>query len=212
MGDYQKESQLLLLAEFFRKNPGVTLSIAYMLLTLCGIYYSLSFYEQFNIAILKLANMSDLMIIGISDPAAILLFCGGLLIAYVADFFSRLSYETKIRWQKKPRSVKRFLVLIVVYAPRTRATAMFFFLLIFVLYSYIFVFLYAEWKSEQVKLGKGQHIAISIEDDKQERKTILLGTTTNFVVTYDQKKKQSTVYPIEKVKMIQPIIDDEVSN
>jgi hypothetical protein len=207
MEEYKKESQMLLLADFFKKNPGATLSIAYMLLTLCGIYYSLSFYAQFNITILKLASMSDLMIIGISDPAAVLMFSGGLLIAYLTDYLSQISYDTKVKWRKKPRSLKRFIILIFCYGPKTRATAMFYFLLIFVLYSYLFVSSYAEWKSEQVKLGDGQPIWIATDSEKQ--RALLLGTTTNFVLTYDHTNQQTSVYPVEKIEIIQPLTSEE---
>lgn len=201
MTKYQKESQLLLLLAFFERNPGATLSIAYMLLTLCGIFYSLGFYGQFDVEILKLASMSDLMIIGISEPAAVLMFSGGLLIAYITDVLSQLSYDTKIRWQNKPRSIKRFFILMIVYAPRTKATAMFFFLLMFTLYSYLFVSLYAEWKSEQVKLGKGPQVSLSVESKSRNRQVTLLGTTSHFVLTYDHIKNQTSIHAVENVEM-----------
>jgi len=100
LSEYRRESQILLLMGYFRQHPGIVLSISYTLLTLCGILYSVRFYEQFDIAILKLANISDLLIFGLSEPAAILMFCGGLLVAIWFDLASRYYHKKHLKWRE----------------------------------------------------------------------------------------------------------------
>ncbi|TRY33717.1 hypothetical protein [Aliiglaciecola sp. M165] len=204
MSEYQKESQLLLLLDYFKQNPGTTLSIAYMLLTLCGILYSQGFYEEFNIEILKLANVSDLMIIGVSEPAAILMFGGGLLVAYFTDFITRRSYDAQRRWREKPKSFKRRLILTAVYTPKKSISVMFIFVCTFVVYSYIFMTLYADWKSKQVKRGKGKQVILELVETNKLRTVTLLGSTTNFILTYHPDSKQANVYPVDQIKSIVP--------
>lgn len=80
------EVQSFKVLQFFRQHPGLVVSLSYVLLTICGIFYSWSFYKEFDVAILKLANISDILTAGVSEPAAILMFLGGLLVAAAAEF------------------------------------------------------------------------------------------------------------------------------
>lgn len=205
MSDYKKESQILQVLDFFNRNPGSALSIAYMLLTLCGIYYSFSFFAQFDIPILKLADISDILIAGIGEPAALLMFSGGILIAALSDFISQRSYDAQKRWRQKPPSAMRSLMLVVVYTPKRSQTVMLFTVGMFALYSFLFVFWYADWQGEQVKAGHGHKILLSGESVTTVEPMILLGSTTNYVVAYDVKAQQAGIYPVETLTLIKPI-------
>lgn len=205
MADYRKENQVLRVARYFAKNPATGFSIAYVLLTLCGIYYSFTFFAEFDVPILKLADISDVMIAGIGEPAALLMFSGGVFIAILTDYITRKSYDGQAKWRKKPPSVKRTLMLIALYTPKRREEALAFMLGTFVLYSFIFVFWYSDWKAEQVKEGKGINILISTESGPQPTSMLLLGSTTNFVVAYDMESEKANIIPIDKLEYIQPV-------
>ncbi len=210
---YNQESQTKALMVFFGKQPGVMLSIAYLLLTLSGIFYSSIFYSKFDIPILKLADISDLLIAGISDPTAILMFCGGIVVAIISDWFYGFSYSRYHKWKLKPKSIKRRLMMMVFYTPKSQLGAILGILLFFVVYSFIFVGLFAEWRSDQIKSNKGDLVYLKVEKSKPtDRAVFLLGSTTNFVITYDGQSKQAILTPIENIQQIIPVLTESKKN
>lgn len=208
MSEYQKESLTLQLFNYLKHNPGTTISLAYVLLTLCGVYYSITFFAQFNIPILKLADVSDLLIVGIGEPAAMFMFCGGILVAVFTDFLVQRSFDSQKRWRQMPASFKRTLMLIIVYVPKFKSTVVIYIGSAFLVYSFMFVYGYAEWQGQQVKAGHGHRVTLTGESVESDKPLILLGSTTNFVVVFDVDEQQASVYPVESLTRLQPFIDD----
>lgn len=154
---------------------------------------------------MKLADISDLLIAGISDPTAIVMFCGGIIFAILADWFSGFSYRQSHKWKERPLSFKRTLMLMLLYTPKTRISVVLGILVFFVVYSFSFVSLFAEWRSEQIKSGKGDLIYLKVEKSKPTDKAVfLLGSTTNFVITYDGQAETATLTPMENIQQIVP--------
>ena len=210
---YNQESQTKALMVFFGKQPGMMFSTAYLLLTLSGIFYSNVFYSKFDIPILKLADISDLLIAGISDPTAILMFSGGILVAILTDWFFGFNYSRFHKWKEKPQSLKRTLMMIILYTPKTKVSVAFGILITFVAYSFLFVSLFAEWRSEQIKSGKGDLVLIKTEQSKLTDKAFfLLGSTTNFVITYDNQANIAILTPIEYIQQIIPVVAEPKNN
>lgn len=206
MSDYKKESQILSVLQFFQHNPGTVVSVAYVLLTFCGIVYSTAFYLEFDIAILKIAEVTDLLVSGISEPAALLMFLGGVLLTGVIDLMNIHFFDIQQRWRAKPPSIKRFLVLMTVYVPQKRISVMLFVLCMFILYSGLFVAMYAHWKSEQILKGEGDKISVSVNGENTERHVTLLGSTARYLIVFDQKSEKATLINVEQVETIQPLI------
>ena len=206
MTDKPPESQTLLLLDFLKLHPGLVLSISYVLLTFCGILYSSSFYGEFDIAILKLANVSDLLIIGLSEPAAMLMLGGGILVAVATDCSTQFFWTVQTKWRERPKSLRRKFILAMVYTPKQGISMMLLFVLMFILYSRAFVFLYADWRSEQIKAGHGDKIEVYSEAIEEESQVLtLLGSTTNFLFTYSHELDQISVIPIENVNALRAV-------
>lgn len=203
MKEYNQEIQTTELIAFLRKHPGMMASLAYALLTLCGLIYSYAFYAKFNIPILKLADLSDMLIAGISEPAAILMFSGGIALAVISDLLFAVTYRARERWRKKPESLKKRLFLMLYYTPKRKIEVLGGLLFILIAYPIIFVELYAEHQSEQIKEGTGSLVLLSSEK-YQETPLFLLGSTTNFVITYDIATEKAVLTPIEEIKQIIP--------
>ncbi len=200
MSEYSRESQTLLLLDYLRQHPGLALSITYALLTLCGIFYSASFYQQFNIPILKLANISDLMVAGLSEPAALLMFSGGVLVGIFVDLSSVYFHKLQDDWRKKPKSFKRVLMLTVVFTPKKSESVMMMVLACFILYAFVFVSFFAEWHGNRIKQGHGEQVLmISNAADSEAKRLTLLGSTTHFLITYSQSDKKATLTPVDNI-------------
>lgn len=204
---YNQESQIKALMVFFSKQPGMMLSIAYFLLTLSGIFYSSVFYSKFDIPILKLAEISDLLIAGISDPSAIVMFSGGIVVAVFSDWYYGFSAKQSYTWKAKPPSHMRTFMMVILYTPKTRISVVSGILFFFIAYSFVFVSLFAEWRSEQVKSGKGELVYIKTGTSKATDKAVfLLGSTNNFVITYDGISKTAILTPIDNIQQIVPVL------
>lgn len=206
MSEYRSESQTLLLLKYLRQHPGLALSVSYALLTLCGILYSASFYNEFNVAILKLTNVSDLMIAGLSEPAALLMFAGGMLMAVGVDLLSKYFHKIQIRWKEKPKSVKRTIINILVYTPKKNESIMVMLIGFFVLYAFLFVSWFAEWHSKRIKQGYGDKVMVTSQAVGSEAKELtLLGSTTHFVITYNPDDDHVIIIPVENLDRLSTI-------
>lgn len=205
MKEYQRESQFILLLEYFRRNPALMLSVSYISLTLCGIFYSKAFYKEFDIDILQFAEISDLLIIGISEPRALLMFAGGLLMAYGTDRLYQFSYDIKMKWHPKPKSFKRTLILYANYIPKHELTLLSGLVALFVVYGWIFVSLFAQWRADDIRQGNGEYYQIFGELHKTEQTMVFLGTTTNYILLFDDKIKKTVITPVENVTKLMPI-------
>ncbi|WP_026376177.1 hypothetical protein [Aestuariibacter salexigens] len=206
---YEPKSQTGTVIDFFKRNPGFTLSVSYMLLTLCGVFYSDEFYAEFSIPYLKLAETSDLLIIGIGEPAALLMLGGALGLALIFDYATVWSYRIRQRWLDKPKSLKRSIMLFLMYTPKHKETVIIGVLITYILYVFVFVTLYADWQANQVKEGNGNMIIAQSNDAEVNQNFMLLGSTANYVFLYAQDDKTSSILPIENVQVLMPVVEDE---
>lgn len=178
------------------------------MLTLCGIFYSANFYQEFDIAILKLANVSDLLIAGLSEPAALLMFSGGLIVAFVADLTSQYLYRLRAQWETKPKSIRRTVITSLLYTPKRNDFAMLMTLGIFIIYANLFVSLFADWHSKQIKQGDGEKVMVQSKVlGSKAKKMTLLGSTTSFLLTYNPVDKQAVVIPIDNIDKLTAITE-----
>lgn len=203
--DYKKQNLFSEAGVFFFKNPGFFISFLYVSLTLCGIFFSVSFYLEFDIKILKLADLSDMMTFGISDPAALIMFAGGIAVAWTGDYWFRRSYDIAQRWRDKPASLKKwFFLYFWARPPKTLANAVLTAFFFFVSYSFLFIALYADWRADLIKEGSGDRVMIQL-DGQAPRETSLLGSTKNYIIIYDNKTDTASVIMIEQLVSLQPL-------
>lgn len=213
MAEYQRESQTLKLLNYLRQHPGAVLSISYALLTICGVLYSMRFYREFDIAIMKLANVSDLLIAGLSEPAALLMFLGGIMMGVSFDLLSQYTHKVQEKWRPRPKGIKRTFMMSMSYTPKRSEMVMLWALTIFVMYASLFVSGYAVRQAEQVKLGDGNRISLSsdlFESSPVDR--MLLGSTAEFLIVYDLESKVASVMHVENVDSLSPIVDKGETN
>ena len=204
---YQKQNLFKEAGGYFIQNPGFFISFLYVSMTLCGIFYASSFYSEFDINILKLADISDMMTFGISDPAALIMFSGGILVAWSGDFWFRRSYDIAARWRDRPRSLKRWMILYFwARPPKTLTSAALTLLFFFVSYSWLFISLYADWRADRIKAGNGEAIELRLSGEDQGRRYGLLGSTKSYLIVYDQRIDQATVIMIENLLTVRPSV------
>ncbi|MFT5483544.1 MAG: hypothetical protein ACI9GW_002201 [Halieaceae bacterium] len=203
---YKRENLILELLGLFRVHPGFLVSLAYILLTMEGVFYSWTFYEGFDVPILQIADFSDFLISGIREPISLILLFGGIAVGLGLDALYRFTYDVQVRWRSEPASFKRSFLLMVCYTPRTLLAVAFTIVISFVLYTWMFVTIYADWKSDQIRSGFGNEIYMYTgSENGKPAPVLLIGSTLNYIITYDQKADQAAIVPIENVKRILPI-------
>ena len=108
------------------------------------------------------------------------MFCGGILVAVFIDILIKRSFEPQKRWRNEPASLKRTVMLIILYAPELKSTVVMYIAAAFLVYSYFFVYAYADWQGDQIKAGHGYQVILTGESVATNTTGILLGSTTNF--------------------------------
>lgn len=205
--NHSQANQVHLLFNYFKLNSGLALSISYLLLTLCGLFYSVALYREFEINILQFAEISDLLIVGISDPMAIVMFGGGLLVAFSTDRLYSYSRKVREKWLGKPKAFKRTIILLLNYVPKEPIGLLSGLIFVFITYGFLFVTLFAEWRADEIKEGNGELYSIIDETSSRPQEFVLLGTTTNYVLLYDPKPLQIQIIPVDKIVRMNPILN-----
>ena len=205
---YEPKSQIGTVVEFCQSNPGFALSISYVLLTLCGIFYSYGFYSEFSIPFLKLAETSDLLIVGIGEPAALLMFAGALLIALSFDYMTVWSYNKQKQWADQPETLKMKIYKVAFYTPKHAESVIVWITLIFITYTFVFVGWYANWQADRVKGGSGDIVNVSDSETEQENEFMLLGSTANYVFLYSRENNKASILPVENIYMMYPSVPE----
>ena len=213
MDDAHYELQTFKVIRFFKDHPGLVISLSYLLLTACGLFYSANFYSEFDIAILKLANISDILTIGLSEPAAIITFAGGLLVAIFTDYVAKIQSDSYNKWKDRPQSFRRWLS-VAFYSPKYNRLNLVWLIAIFFLYGEFFVSKYASLQADKIKAGRGDALFVQIADSAEPGQPfMLLGSTSNFLICYSLQKSAAVVLPMESVAKFSPTgSEDQPSN
>ncbi len=188
--------------KFIRKSAGLTLALAYLVLLLSSMGYLYLLYNAFEINILQLVTFEDVLATPIKNPYMIFTFFWLFLIFYVADVGNRYRARLKEKYANGTAPLFPRIISAVFWAPKKRKANIraTFTVIVLALVAYVFVFSLNE--ARHIKEGRGSQVAITFADEADILETTLLGTTTNFVLTYDDSSGESAVYYIEAIKSI----------
>jgi tRNA-binding EMAP/Myf-like protein len=210
--EYEELSKLYLFEElyqFMRSSTGLSIAIAYMTLILSSMTYVYVLFEKFDIAIVKYVTFEDILATPIKNPDIVITFAAMILILYITDLGNRFKARMSIKYAntKKPIWI-RFLFLFI-YAPKKRKTNIVVVLvsLVICLISYIVIF--ASLEAIEIKDDeRGEKVEIVLADNNEVIKTTLLGTTANYVFTYNHGAEESVIYYVESIKMLKALSNE----
>lgn len=186
---------------FARMHPGLVVSGAYLSATTLGMLSSWTFYGQFGLNIFHYAQLSDFILSAIRMPAATL----AILFAFPA-VWAVLHMDGVL--------IRRFRWYRFVYGPRwfraisLSAPAI---LLYFGLYGFAISQVYSARMAQHVREGGAPAVEVELQsgtyqgaDATRPFSSQLLGTTSSYVVLYDERSGAATVVPVENVSRITP--------
>jgi hypothetical protein len=186
-----RESWVVRLLRLLRREAGLLVTVAYLLVSFIGVWCSYWFYSSFGLPILSYMQAGDFLVAGLRDPAYLAWLAGyGALVAAVA--------WPAFHWRKRPGHVaalrQRLWGRIVFprnFDPARAArpwswsleTALAFGLLcggIWVLRGYVLD------KAETIRSGGGDRVQVTMAGSSQPLagEARLLGTTSGYVLLY----------------------------
>lgn len=212
--DFKELSELNMFEElyrFFRESTGLAIATAYLALILSSMAYLYVLFNAFDISIVKYVTFEDILATPIKNPAIVLAFIVVFLFLYAADLGNRYRARQQIKYANitKPASFK--IIQIIFWAPKKRKTNIKTTALIVTMCFTVFIFSFATDEADNIKEGVGSHIEISLADDDKAIQSILLGTTINYVFTYNPETNDSIVFSVEAIKSLKKISKPESS-
>ena len=195
---------------FVGEQPGLSVTLAYALASLVGLSFGWALFNDFGVPFFRFAELSDFLLAAIREPVTLALVLGAVPVALVLVGLARLErlLYGKLRYKSK---VFRWL-----YRGTTQTSWIFAFFL--VCYALIFILIYADWKADRIKAGKGQSVQVRatreagpIFGKDTVRRLTLLGTTTQYVFLFDPKQQQTHVVPSENIAVIEFTATEDAS-
>ena len=188
---------------WLRANPGLGLTLAYLILSAVGVAYSWAFYRNLGVNFLDFAETTDFVIAVIREPLPVLLvalslpfymFYGAAMVRGVR-FLRRVSPPVE-RWAQRAEAKPR-----AAYSSAMVVTSQ---LLFIGVYALLFVMIYSRYQAGKIRAGDFRPVTVDFKADalRDQGATwsgALVGTTTRFIFLYDRPSNRVEVVPLESV-------------
>ena len=202
--DLKELSELYLFEEFYRflrESTGIAITALYLALILFSMTYLYVLFGHFDISIVKYVTFEDILATPIKNPNIIVVFAAIFFFLYVADLGSRFRARQQIKYantEKKPFTFK--ILQVVLWTPKRKKANIKVTLLITTLCLCVFIVSFARLEASGIEKGQGPFVEISLGDDQEAVKSTLLGTTINYVFTYDHVSNESMIFAVESIQ------------
>lgn len=186
---------------FAKENPTMILTLCYVLITAIGTGYSFYFYREFDINIIKFADLSDFLLAAILEPRSLLMFGFAvllLLVAYWSDMLMRRRfkwYQNFVQNRLKAKYTDPIVLMIVVLSCTV-----------------VLMQDLAEKNAAKIKSQSQDSYQVMYAEngvDNTVKSLELLGSTSRFVYFYDHKSKQSVVISPENVSYMKKVVSEK---
>lgn len=193
----------LAVPDWLRANPGLGLTLAYLILNAVGVACSWAFYRNLGVNFLDFAETTDFVIAVIREPLPVLLvvlslpfymFYGAAMVRLFR--FLRRVWLGFARWAQRAEAKPR-----AAYSSATVVTSQNLFIGI---YALLFVMIYSRYQAGKIRAGGFQPVteefkAEALRDNAATWSGALVGTTTRFLFFYDIAAKRVEVVPLDAV-------------
>ena len=184
------------------QQPGLLLSLSYLLVSLLGIFFTWSMYHKLGVDYLQFAEITDFLMAVLREPLTLLLAASAVLVTFLLhwmlireqryfsvnqpkNWFSR-TYKLLSDW-----SYSNIVALEIVAC---------------LLYCFVFVSLYGEWKSAQLRAGHGNQVSIQLTDENQPLQRILLGDSSRYLFLFDSAAGHVEAIPHENILKLTMVV------
>jgi hypothetical protein len=198
-----------------KREPALAITLAYLMVALAGIYFNVSYYDEFGIPILTLSQISDYLVAGLQRPMALVLALSTFPLVWGIDYMNARRRRrdavrreallrrgppkgwdrVRLRWYTRPRWVAACGYLIIVF-----------------FYGWLFVSKYAHFEAKDVRTGVADQVRVALNTQDAgprgvdlSQPVVYLGAVTNYVFVYDPRSRHSAVLPVNNISRIEPV-------
>ena len=195
--------------QFAKESSGIAFTLSYVIMILLSMTYLYVLYSAFDIPIIKLLTLEDILATPIKNPNIMLAFIIIVSVFYLADKGNRLYARLHLKYQDTKVPLRVRVLKMFLWSPKSlkgRTQSISIFILICVI-GYVISFASVEVRG--IKKGNGAKIELQLADSDKTSLVTLLGTTSQFVIVYDNKTNQAGLHQNESVHSFRPVIEKQ---
>lgn len=213
---YEQIGNLYLFAELYKfitRHSGLALTIAYIVLTLSSMVYLSILYNAFDVPILSIVALEDILATPFKNPNIIAVFLVCITALVLLDYGTRWYARLQSKLSIKEQSIWIKALRYIFWVPKSRSGNIKLTLLMIILFLSLYVILFAKEEARLIKEGKGDKIVISLSDQNDNQTLVLIGIVNQFVVGYNEQDKKTIIYNVETIDSIAvlPKKSDEIN-
>lgn len=201
-GSYQRSGLYGTLAG----QPGLLISMSYLLLSLLGMFFTWSLYQRLGVDYLEFAEVSDFLMAVLREPATLLMAASAVLVTLLLRGIVKLEQRYFAR-HPPGNALTRAYSRVSAWSHRNLALEA----AIFVLYSFLFVTLYGDWKSERLKDGHGRQVRVQLVEGGEPAPRILLGGSSRYLFLFDPASGRVEATPHENILRLDMLVSAETA-
>jgi hypothetical protein len=205
--DYQQIENHYLFKDIFafiKESSGLAFTISYLILVLSSMAYLHVLYSAFDIPIVAFISLEDILATPLKNPNILMVFLSILMVLIIVDIGNRLYARMQRRLAGKKQSIWMKLIRLLIWVPKTRKTNIRVTVAMTLFFLSLYVLSFANGEARDIKQGLGDKVLISLADSDKLLKQTLLGTTSQFAITYDHQSNKSRIYNIETIDYLEP--------
>jgi hypothetical protein len=214
---FKQLSEMYLFEELFkliRVSSGLSITFCYLILLLTSMAYLHLFYSAFDISIVKYVSLEDMLATPIKNPNIVFTFIAVLLVLMLADIGNRFRARKKLEYAESEMPKLMRFMNVLLWAPSNPKTNLRFTIATVAICVIVYIFAFADIEASEVKKGKGTRVTILLNEHETPIHTSLLGTSVNYVFTYDHQAKEATIFYVEAIKSVKSFkpVDEKINH
>lgn len=180
-------------------NPGVLLSLGYLVVSLLGLAFSWALLREFGLNVFSFADVTDFLMAAFREPMTFVLAASALGVGVLMHLLA----GWEIRWLERRKPGSR-ITRSILAGERAMKRYGVYTIGGFLLYSLAFILLYADRQADAIRAGQGEKVVVH-SGDAAPVSGLLLGATSRFVFFYRTDTGQAEAIPQENILRIRPV-------
>jgi hypothetical protein len=183
------------------RQPGLLISLSYLVVSLLGMFFTWSLYDKLGVNYLQFAEVSDFLMAVLREPATLLMAATAVAVTLLLR--GLVTLEQRYFARHPPTNI---LMRAYRAASNWSHRNLVLELGVFLLYSFLFINLYGNWKSEQLRSGKGDRVSVQFLDQAPMVQRIMLGGSSRYLFLFDSQSGQVQAVPHENILKLDMVV------
>lgn len=203
--DWEIWKPRLRVPNWLRENPGLLLSVVYLLLSAVGLLYQFLFFRRFKLNVLEFSDAADFLMVVVREPLTVAMASLGFFFYWVYMWSSLQAAGWFFRrwplWRKDPAKLAAAREKARKMAPSAQV--------MFILtYAVLFTLLYSNRQAGRAREGDFPRVTVQYKAgvvagaQAAPFEATLLGTTSRFVFLYRAETNRAEALPFDAIAQL----------